>query len=895
MDELIQSPHVVMLVANDVVNDVRVKKSAASAASVGYRVTVLGYSPTGSRTETSFGGATIIRVPSDFRLKNYRKSAAPLRPTTLVAYRNKEELLVAAAKRKVREREIAARITALKTGGPRPHPRFPSYVLTEPTRQLRRVRIRWLRLSLRLHRKIQRVRTQLYRRQIAGTGSPLLLRIYRHFGPRLKISRASWRRSVPELHDFDLAFAPLLDELQPTLIHAHDIPVIGIAARAARRLSGSGQQVRWIYDAHEYVAGMPNHTQEKLAAYGELEKEYISEADGVITVSPYIADTLVDRYGLPRKPVVVLNAPIMDPEPYEGPSVRSAVGLQNDEHLAVYSGGLDKYRGVDTIVRALPQLEGLHVALVTPPTHPLALELLGLARELGCEGRLHTAPYVRPDHVFQYLRGATFGVHTLHHCGNHEAALPNKYFEYMHAGLPIIVSDVQAMAELTTRLGIGEVYRAGDPEDFVRAVKQLLSNLPNYRAALDNDQLRGRYSWEVQGQKLLSLYAELVGPPRKTPARSPASQLTLCEGKQHRTSTPAGPPSASPRLLIGPRNVAGQPWEWARALERGEAKVEVETMGVARSSPLVFPVHVRVPATKWRSLEWQTLWLRHVLSTKTHVLSEAGASVFGTLTGPTFEGDLPLFAANGIRLAIVFHGSEIRDPSVHRELEVHSPFQDPSDELTARLQGLVDDLLPRVKAFPGRKFVTTMDLVDFVPGAEWLPLTVPLDVWTAAEQPLTQQRKPVVLHAPSNNRLKGSAAVDTVARALSAKGCIEYHRLENVPVAEMPRALASADIVLDQFALGDYGVLACQAMAAGRVVVGHVRPAVRARLPEDPPIMEATPDTLEEVLTALLECPDTSRAVAAEGQRYVRQYHSGAMTASRLGEWLKPRNEPYGR
>jgi hypothetical protein len=115
---------------------------------------------------------------------------------------------------------------------------------------------------------------------------------------------------------------------------------------------------------------------------------------------------------------------------------------------------------------------------------------------------------------------------------------------------------------------------------------------------------------------------------------------------------------------------------------------------------------------------------------------------------------------------------------------------------------------------------------------------------------------------------------------------VDYRRLEAVTPADMPATIASADIVLDQFALGSYGVMAVQSMAAGRVVVGHVPPEVRARVGREVPIVEADPTTLAEVVRDLVTDRSNAREAAKAGPGFAEQVHGGARSARVLREAL---------
>jgi len=234
---------------------------------------------------------------------------------------------------------------------------------------------------------------------------------------------------------------------------------------------------------------------------------------------------------------------------------------------------------------------------------------------------------------------------------------------------------------------------------------------------------------------------------------------------------------------------------------------------------------------------------------------------------------------------VIFHGSEIRDPAKHRELFAYSPFQNADDEFTQRLQAANDALRRQLATYEGPVFVTTPDLLEFVDNGTWLPLTVDVNA-LASDRPVLERAVPVVLHAPSSSALKGSAYVDPVLTELEARGLIKYQRVEGVRHADLAALVKDADIVVDQLALGSYGVLACEAMAAGRVTVGHVADRVRAKLPTELPIAEATADDLGAVIERLVSERETSRKLADSGAAYVRELHDGRRAVAALLPFL---------
>ncbi|MBO4210942.1 glycosyltransferase family 4 protein, partial [Micromonospora echinofusca] len=212
------------------------------------------------------------------------------------------------------------------------------------------------------------------------------------------------------------------------------------------------------------------------------------------------------------------------------PDLRVACGIGPDTPVLVYCGGVNPSRGVDTMIDALPQLPGVHVALVTlhPSGNNAASEaLLARAGEIGVADRVHLLPYVAHWQVSAFLATANAGVIPIHHKPNHELALITKFLEYSHARLPIVVSDVRTMADTVRSTGQGEVFRAEDVADYVRAVGKVLADPERYRAAYDRPGLLASWTWEAQAEVLESVYRRLR--PDLTPTDAP-DRVTVAAG-----------------------------------------------------------------------------------------------------------------------------------------------------------------------------------------------------------------------------------------------------------------------------------------------------------------------------------------------------------------------------
>lgn len=337
--------------------------------------------------------------------------------------------------------------------------------------------------------------------------------------------KRAWRRLEPALWDYELTYGKEIDALEPDLIHANDFRMLGVGARATVRARAAGRQVKLVWDAHEFLPGVRPWEDNAHWIPGNTahESEYAPYADAVVTVSEGLADLLRERHSLTAQPTVVLNAPDRpvekdDAEPM--PDLREQCGIGQDVPLVVYSGSPGPQRGLGDMVEALPRLEGVHMAFVVPnPSAGYIKGLLDRATELGVGDRLHAVPYVPHWQVVPFLSAADAGCIPIHHWPNHEIALITKFFEYSHARLPLVVSDVKTMSEMTRSTGQGEVCAAEDVSDLVRAIKQVLADPDRYRAAYDKPGLLDTWTWEAQAEVLDGLYANLLSDPKKAENR----------------------------------------------------------------------------------------------------------------------------------------------------------------------------------------------------------------------------------------------------------------------------------------------------------------------------------------------------------------------------------------
>lgn len=348
-------------------------------------------------------------------------------------------------------------------------------------------------------------------------------------------------------------------------------------------------------------------------------------------------------------------------------------------------------------------------------------------------------------------------------------------------------------------------------------------------------------------------------------------------------------PEADVRVLIAPTNYSGQGYLWARALEAAAPDVGARNLAVSLPGGYDFPADTLVPiatvnsSSDWAEEQWQAARLF------THVLVEAERSLLGRRFGRSLPEEIAALESAGVSVAFLAHGTDIRDPDRHAQRTPWSPY--PEDPRTEQLRADARENLALLERLPHPTFVSTPDLLDDLPGATWCPVVVDADAFAAPVAPFGRER-PLVVHASSSPVQKGSHYIEPAIAGLVTTGIVDYRLVTGVATNEMPGIFARADIVIDQFRLGSYGVAACEAMAAGRIVIGHVLPSVRAHVRaatgRDLPIVEATPETLVDVIRELVSDPDAARVIAARGPAFVKAVHSGSASARALLDgWIR--------
>ncbi len=330
------------------------------------------------------------------------------------------------------------------------------------------------------------------------------------------------------------------------------------------------------------------------------------------------------------------------------------------------------------------------------------------------------------------------------------------------------------------------------------------------------------------------------------------------------------------RILHAARNIADQPAIVVRALRAMGHEAEVweydaNPFGFEVDRTISLDRETRDPTVFWRTF-LEAIDRFDVLHF--HFARTLFPNQWGGL--PPFW-DLPIYRILGKKVFFTFHGTDIRIRRIHEQVNPWSYYRfsdiEADDDRTEKV-------IEVCRTYADRLFVTSVDYRHFVPEAEVLPRAIDLAAWP--EQPPAQRDVPVVLHVPSRRGTKGTDLILAGLDRLAAAGLpFERRLLEGVPHDEAMRAIADADVVIDNVLTGDYEVVSIEAMAANRVAVANVGPQALDAFPAAP-VWALDPDTFDERMTTLLTDRELRRGLASRGRSYVAGIHDAPVIARQL-------------
>ena len=301
------------------------------------------------------------------------------------------------------------------------------------------------------------------------------------------------------------------ESIDADVIHVHDLPALQAGAELATE-----KQAHFVYDAHELYPEQKAFSKKQRLICSKNESTFIKQANLVFTVNDSIAEEMAVRYSI-NKPKVLLNA--LDPDPSFDPTaeydlLRQKLNLSPRKRILLFQGGFSPNRNLDKLVKAMRYVADQHVVLVMLGFGSYRDTLEKVAQRNNYLGsRVYFLDAVPQSELVQHSASADVGIIPYPHVDlNSYFCTPNKLFEFIQAGLPILANDSPELRRFVVDNGFGMVRSMKTAKEIGKAIDTVFSasgaSLGQWRQALKTQ--RSDLTWSKESHQYLRVYSKLL-------------------------------------------------------------------------------------------------------------------------------------------------------------------------------------------------------------------------------------------------------------------------------------------------------------------------------------------------------------------------------------------------
>jgi len=273
-------------------------------------------------------------------------------------------------------------------------------------------------------------------------------------------------------------FWTLLNE-KKSLLYANDLDTL-----LPNFLVAKISRTPLVYDSHEYFTEVPelqNRTFVK-SIWEKLEASLFPRLNNVITVNDKLAEIYSKKYNV--RVTTIRNVPrLIQAESLKTVEETVEKSHKESKQILIYQGALNLGRGIELMIDCMEFLPDAKLLIVG--AGDITEELKLRVKDQGLGDRIHFLGRLNPKELKKLTSNASIGFSLEEDLGlNYRYALPNKIFDYIHAGIPVIVSDLPIMSKLVLETGIGEVLTERSSRALADLVREVLLKQKSYRKNL---------------------------------------------------------------------------------------------------------------------------------------------------------------------------------------------------------------------------------------------------------------------------------------------------------------------------------------------------------------------------------------------------------------------------
>ncbi|MBP9017157.1 MAG: glycosyltransferase [Paludibacteraceae bacterium] len=283
------------------------------------------------------------------------------------------------------------------------------------------------------------------------------------------------------------------------LIFANDLDTLPAAFLAAKI-----RRKKIIYDTHEYFTETPElvHRPKVQAIWQKIENFIFPKLQVIFTVNDSIAELYKKKYN--KNLQVVRNIP---PTyiPYRL-KTRKELDLPENKHILILQGtGINKDRGAEEVLTAMQYLQNCILLIIGSGDVLPALQKM--TKELQLENKVIFKTKMPFEELRQYTCNSDLGLAIDKDTNlNYHFSLPNKLFDYIHAGIPVLASDLPELKKIINDYDIGYFLQNHDPKNIAATIEYIFENAERYKTVKSNtEKAREQLCWENEEKNLLQI------------------------------------------------------------------------------------------------------------------------------------------------------------------------------------------------------------------------------------------------------------------------------------------------------------------------------------------------------------------------------------------------------
>jgi glycosyltransferase involved in cell wall biosynthesis len=279
---------------------------------------------------------------------------------------------------------------------------------------------------------------------------------------------------------------------------ASDLYSLPVAYQAAKL-----RRAKLAYDSRELYSSIAalHRRRQTQRFWSYVEKKIIPRTDAVFTVNDSLAESISNRYSI-EKPTTLLNCPPRQTV-QKSDRLRTVLPIPYGARILLYQGGFQNGRGIHIMLSAIKKVSD--AVLVLMGSGNLRGEILEIIKREKLEQKVFLLDAVPVTQLLSYTSSADVGLCLIENLGaSYYYSLPNKLFEYVAAGVPIVASNFPEIASFVDSNKVGLVVEPAKEDEVVRAIEQLLANTEMHREFVNNCvKAANRYTWENESLKLI--------------------------------------------------------------------------------------------------------------------------------------------------------------------------------------------------------------------------------------------------------------------------------------------------------------------------------------------------------------------------------------------------------